>query len=93
MTDQTTPTAEEAAALHERQAKAVAQAVFNLWPTFQPQGFSGEAILEGVINGTAAALMAGTGMSRFDFADVLSGMADVFRAPGEPKRGNLHVVE
>lgn len=89
--DNQTPDA--AAARHEMQAKAIANAVFNLWPKFGQQGFSPEAILEGVVNGAAAAVMLGSGINRFEFADILSGMADVFRAPDAPKRGNLHVVE
>ncbi|MUO86758.1 hypothetical protein [Agrobacterium vitis] len=97
MTDETTRpnTDQDAAAqqLHEKQAKAVANAVFNLWPTFQPQGFSSEAILEGTINGAAAAVMMGSGMNRYQFADVLSGMADIFRAPSDLNRGNFHVVK
>lgn len=77
--------------IHERQAKAIAHAVFQLFPTFTPHGFSPEAIVEGVINGAAAALMGG-GMNRFQVADLLSHAAEVYRAP-EPKRGKLHVVE
>jgi hypothetical protein len=92
MTDTNNNADSAAAELHESQAKAVAQAVFNLFPTFEPKGFAREAIMEGVVNGLGAAIMMGQGIDRFQFADVLSGMADVFRAPTPPEKGKLHVV-
>lgn len=83
---------DQADELQLKQAKAVANAVFNLWPAFLPQGFPSETIFEGVINGAGAAIMAERGMNRFEFADLLSDIAELYRAP-DPKRGKLHAVE
>ncbi len=71
--------------LHDRQVKAVTDAVARLLPRFGPAGFSPEAIFEGAVKGGAVALMAGTDASAEDVADLLETVGEGFRHLDRPK--------
>jgi hypothetical protein len=93
MTDANNNPDSAAAELRESQTKSVAEAVYMLWPRFRPSGFPSEILFDGVINGAALAMMHNEGMTRFEFADLLSECAEVFRSQEPPTRGNFHVVK
>lgn len=82
---------DEKLALHDRQVRAVTNAVAKLLPALHGQGFTPEAIFEGAVKGGATALLAGNDdVNAATVADLLDDMADAFRNLGKP---DLKVVQ
>lgn len=94
-TDQTNN--DQAADAAERRTAAMVDAVMRssaeLLPRFAPQGFTPEAIAEGLIKAAGVVLMRGTGCTVFDVADVLDGFAAGFRTLPQAARENFTVVK
>lgn len=64
---------------HDRQARAVTDALVKLNTNLAPVQFSPEAIFEGAIKGGAVVLISRLGCSGEDIADLLTEMAEAFR--------------
>ena len=60
-------------ALHDRQARAIMEAVAELMPRFGPQGFTPEAVFEGAVKGAAVVLLR-AGAAPKDVARILEEM-------------------
>lgn len=77
--------------MHDRQVKAVTNAVAKLLPALHGQGFTAEAIFEGAVKGGATALLAGNNdVTTATVAELLEDMAGAFRDLGQP---DLRVVQ
>jgi hypothetical protein len=68
-------------AVHDRQVQAVAKACFNMIENFVPEGFTVEALTEGLLKGAAMVILADPRCRPEDAAEVFEAFADALRQP------------
>jgi hypothetical protein len=75
--------------LHDRQAEAITKAVAKLFLHLAPQGYSPEAIFEGVVKGGAVAVLSATNADLNDVGKMLEIMAAEFIESGQSEGKSL----